>query len=59
MSSKDGRFRLISVPGFSDSADFRACTYGKCQAIGNLLLKIFCRVIRGEEKKRSIKFIIK
>lgn len=53
MSSKDGRFRLISVPGFSDSADFRSCTYGKCQAIGNLLLKIFCRVIRGKEKKRS------
>lgn len=53
MSSKDGCFRLISVPGFSDSADFRACTYGKCQDIGNLLWKIFRRVIRGRKKKRS------
>lgn len=32
-SSETNRFDDLEVPGFSDSADFRACTYGKCQAI--------------------------
>ena len=56
MSSKDDYFHLISVPGFSDSADFRACTYGKCQEIGNLLWKIFRRVIRGRKKNALIHY---
>ncbi|KAJ7394257.1 hypothetical protein OS493_000059 [Desmophyllum pertusum] len=32
-SSETNRFDDLEVPGFSDSADFRACTYGKCQEI--------------------------
>lgn len=27
-------FCLISVPGFSDTVDFRECNYGRCQQIG-------------------------
>lgn len=32
-SSETNEFGDLEVPGLSDSADFRSCTYGKCQQI--------------------------
>lgn len=32
-SSDTNRFDDLEVPGISDSADYRSCTYGKCQEI--------------------------
>ena len=32
---------VVLVPGLSDSAEFRSCTYGKCQEIGTVQILCF------------------